>query len=118
MTRRDLEFAQFRTLLTNRLAEVERMEAAEHQAAHTLDFDPQSEGQGSRLDALESQARAAEHERRCKAERARIVAALRRLESGGYGYCQACDAKIPAKRLELDPSVALCVKCAGHATHH
>lgn len=118
MTRRDLDFVHFRALLTDRLAEVERIASAEHQAAHTFDFDPQSVGQGARLDALESQAMAAEHERRCKAERARIIAALCRLDAGGYGYCQACDAKIPAKRLELDPSVALCVKCAGHATNH
>lgn len=118
MTRRDLDFAHFRTLLTERSAEVERIASAEHQAAHTLDFDPQSEGQSSRLGALESQAMAAEHERRCKAEHARILAALQRLDMGGYGYCQACDAKIPAKRLELDPAAALCVKCATHTGPH
>ncbi|HSV29256.1 MAG TPA: TraR/DksA C4-type zinc finger protein [Candidatus Omnitrophota bacterium] len=118
MTRRDLDLVHIRQLLTDRLAEVERLELMEHEAARPVELDQQSVGRLSRMDALQMQAMAAEHERRFKAEHHRIIAALQRLEAGEYGYCLSCEAKIPAKRLELDPSVTLCVKCAEAAGHH
>lgn len=36
-----------------------------------------------------------------------IDAALKRLDAGDYGYCAACDEEIPAKRLAIDPVIAL-----------
>jgi len=38
--------------------------------------------------------------------------ALGRIESGDFGYCAQCDEDIEAKRLEADPTVPLCIKCA------
>lgn len=118
MSRRDLDLSQFRALLAGRLAEVERLEAFEHEAARPVELDQQSVGRLSRMDAMQMQAMAAEHERRYRIEHQRILAALARIEAGDYGYCLTCDAKIPAKRLELDPAAAQCVKCAGGAGHH
>jgi DnaK suppressor protein len=40
-----------------------------------------------------------------------IGAALRRIETGRYGLCQACDRVIPIERLEMRPVAALCVQC-------
>ena len=40
-----------------------------------------------------------------------IDAALRRIETGRYGLCQACDGVIPLERLEIRPVAALCVQC-------
>lgn len=117
MSRSDLELAAFHALLTGRLAEVERLEAFEHEAARPVELDQQSVGRLSRMDAMQMQAMAAEHERRYKAEYQRILAALARIGAGEYGYCLSCDAKIPAKRLELDPAATQCVTCAGAAGH-
>jgi len=39
----------------------------------------------------------------------RIRAALKRMETGEYGRCQACGAPIPAKRLEAMPTAEYCV---------
>ena len=47
-----------------------------------------------------------------EAERARVAAALRRIESGDYGYCLNCDEEIDARRLEIDPAEPLCLDCA------
>lgn len=48
-----------------------------------------------------------------QAEIARIRAALGRLASGDYGFCQSCGAEIPAARLEAVPDALQCVACAS-----
>lgn len=41
-----------------------------------------------------------------------VVAALRRLEAGTYGRCEACQKEIAAERLEAVPYARQCVSCA------
>ena len=41
--------------------------------------------------------------------------ALRRMDSGAYGYCVRCDEEIAPARLELDPAVATCIVCASRS---
>jgi len=41
-----------------------------------------------------------------------LMAALKRIETGDYGYCHNCDDAIGAGRLGIDPAVTLCVDCA------
>jgi DnaK suppressor protein len=55
----------------------------------------------------------AEAKRRRQAELTRIVSALKRIEAGDYGYCVQCEEEIVTGRLEIDPSVLLCVQCAS-----
>lgn len=69
-------------------------------------------GRLSRMDALQVQAMALATERRRKAERARIDAALERLEEGEWGWCVTCGEEIAEGRLRNDPSIATCVSCA------
>ena len=79
----------------------------------TVILDQQSIGRLSRMDALQQQAMAkAAHGRRAQS-RARIQAALARIDEGEFGYCTECGEEIPIKRLELDPTVPTCVSCAG-----
>ena len=40
-----------------------------------------------------------------------IEDALDRLESGNFGYCEACGAPIALKRLCNNPTVSLCSDC-------
>lgn len=48
---------------------------------------------------------------------AEIDAALRRIEAGTYGTCQACGGEIPVERLEVHPWAALCIDDARRAEH-
>jgi DnaK suppressor protein len=64
------------------------------------------------MDALQSQAMAAEVERRRELEVARIESALERIEQGEYGYCVSCGEPIAPRRLELDPATPFCLSCA------
>jgi RNA polymerase-binding transcription factor DksA len=42
-----------------------------------------------------------------------IDAALRRLNAGTYGTCEACAEAIGAERLQALPAATLCVRCAA-----
>ncbi len=42
-----------------------------------------------------------------------IDGALKRIEDGSFGLCEACSKKIPKPRLEAIPYSALCVRCAS-----
>lgn len=44
-----------------------------------------------------------------------IHGALGRLETGGYGYCRACEEPIRAARLDALPYATLCIGCAREA---
>ncbi|WP_150525820.1 TraR/DksA family transcriptional regulator [Roseibium sediminis] len=76
-------------------------------------LDQQSVGRLSRMDALQGQAMAEATERQRQADLVRIENALRRIETGDYGFCLECEEEIPEKRLDIDPAAALCVRCAG-----
>ena len=82
-------------------------------ARDTVELQQDSVGRLSRMDALQQQAMAQATERRRAAERARITAALARIEEGEWGYCLSCGEEIAEARLRHDPSVATCIKCAA-----
>ena len=42
-----------------------------------------------------------------------IDRALKRIEDGSYGQCEACGVKIPESRLKAIPYAAQCVRCAS-----
>lgn len=77
-----------------------------------VELDQQAVGRLSRMDALQVQAMAMAEARRRTARRARIRAALARLETEEFGFCQVCGEPIAARRLDLDPTVATCIGCA------
>lgn len=45
-----------------------------------------------------------------EAELAEITRAIRRLDDGTYGRCEACGDKIPDERLEVVPATRFCLK--------
>lgn len=104
-----------RTLLETRRQELARLIGQAHEAAHPVEVDQTTVGRLSRMDALQAQAMAQDAERRRSADLSRLDAALERLDSGEYGWCTACGGEIAAKRLELDPTAPLCIKCARAA---
>ena len=102
-----------RQRLNARKTELEELSAISADDRAAVALDQQSVGRLSRMDAMQQQAMAQAQERARAAELQRIDQAFRRLADGEYGYCQDCGEKIPDKRLEIDPSAASCVKCAG-----
>lgn len=99
--------------LRQRLAELESLEAANEEDRAVVTLDQQSVGRLSRMDALQRQAMAQETQRRRAIERKRIAAALQRIEEDEYGWCAKCGEAIPPKRLDVDPTAAMCAGCAG-----
>jgi DnaK suppressor protein len=81
-------------------------------AAAPVELDQTRVGRLSRMDALQSQAMSVETRRRRAVQLKQIVAALRRLDDGDYGHCLECGEAIAKKRLEVDPTAALCITCA------
>ena len=45
--------------------------------------------------------------------REQVERALERLQAGRYGYCESCEAEIPAERLAFSPEATRCVGCQG-----
>lgn len=111
--RADSEYFR-RILLTRREALLE-LAGAGQEAAATVELDQSSVGRLSRMGATQSQAMSREVERRRQLGLRRIEAALRRIESSGYGYCAEYDEPIAVRRLELNPAAPLCIECAGKA---
>jgi RNA polymerase-binding transcription factor DksA len=47
-----------------------------------------------------------------RARLAEVELAIRRIEGGDYGRCEACGRPIPDERLEAVPTASRCVACA------
>ncbi len=104
--------AAVRETLVRLKAELESFSEISEDARATVMLDQQSVGRLSRMDALQGQAMAQASERQRRADIQRIEAALKRLDDGDYGYCVDCGEDIAAKRLEVDPAAAFCIRCA------
>lgn len=102
----------FRALIEARLAELEAMAESSRAATATVELDQTRQGRLSRMDALQGQAIAKDAERRRQLGVQRLSAALRRLESGGFGECRDCGESIAEARLRADPATLLCLDCA------
>ena len=83
------------------------------EAASVVELDQTAVGRLSRMDALQGQAMSKETGRRRQLELQKIAGALRRIDSGDYGYCQSCEEPIARERLALDPAATLCIACAN-----
>ena len=102
-----------RKRLIGRREALDAEDAANADSRDTVELQQDSVGRLSRMDAMQQQAMAQATARRRVAERARIEAALARIDEGEWGLCTDCGNAIAEKRLAHDPSVAKCVECAG-----
>lgn len=48
-------------------------------------------------------------------QRTAVLAALKRLDDGGYGRCVDCGGPVPEGRLEARPEAARCVQCQSRS---
>ena len=95
-----------------RRAELLNLISVATNAAATVELDQQVQGRLSRMDALQRQEMAKAMIERRRLEITKIDAALSRMDEGEFGFCLVCGDRIPEKRLDLDPTIAVCVGCA------
>lgn len=112
----DEQVTAFAETLKTLQSELQDQSGATEEARKPVELDQQAVGRLSRMDALQEQAMQFETERRRQQTLSRIEAALKRIDEDEFGYCIACGEEIDIRRLENDPTLATCVKCAskGH----
>ena len=104
-----VQVEEFRHLLSARLGELtERAARIEAKLREPVDDDAMEQAI-EREDDEPAEA----VERAAVEEIARINAALRRIDQGGYGRCLSCGGPIALARLQAMPSAALCISCAS-----
>lgn len=107
-----IDLAHFQKQLQQRRDDLQALAETSQQAGATVELDQSSVGRLSRMDALQVQAMSQETERRHQLELVQIGAALRRIESGEFGYCLECDEPIAEARLAFNPAIPFCIACA------
>lgn len=106
--------SQFQTLLLKRQNILHELENTNENSSKIVELDQARVGRLSRMDALQDQAMSQEVNRRRQLELSKITIALNKINKDEYGYCVECDNEIAIKRLQLDPSVSLCISCASN----
>lgn len=90
-------------------------ESTGSEAEETVELDQTRVGRLSRMDALQAQAMSKATGRRRRQMLRGIEAALVRIDNDYYGECAECADSINPKRLEVDPTIELCIACAEAA---
>ena len=108
-----MRFEEARGRLLELQAELEAATEDAEGSAAIVELDQSKVGRLSRMDAMQAQAMAKASRQRREATLRRIRAALKRLDDGGYGLCTECDEPINPKRLDVDPTLLLCIDCAS-----
>lgn len=104
---------RYKAILEERRASICALQEMSAESRSAVELDQAAVGRVSRVDAFQAQQMALANERRRREELARIDAALARIENGTFGDCAACGEPIAPKRLDLDPSLTTCVRCAS-----
>ncbi len=103
----DMNLSSIKEQLLRQRADIER-HLHETEGAKELEV----VGRLSRANAFQARELAFQNEKRWSRELTRIDSALARIERGTYGYCALCDEEIAPGRLEANPAIPLCIKCA------
>ena len=101
----------FRQRLLRLKSDLEEREEGAREARKPVVLDQASVGRLSRMDAMQGQQMALEEGRRRQQHLLRIAGALRRIETGDFGYCCVCGEDIGSGRLSIDPAATRCVGC-------
>ena len=108
-----IDLAAFAAKLEMRRAELTELSDGAADARKPVELDQQSIGRVSRQDALQQQAMAKAQDARRVMEIRKIDAAFARVKADEFGWCCECGEAIAVKRLEIDPTLEMCVSCAG-----
>ena len=102
---------QIRQQLIRMKLELHELEKEYDESSKTVELDQTRVGRLTRMDAMQAQQMALESARRRQQQIVKIDGAIRRLESGEYGYCFVCGEEINAQRLAVDPTSTRCMEC-------
>lgn len=102
-----------RAELLRTLCRLERSIKSGAESERPRDLEQDTVGRLSRIDALQNAGLAKNLKERERTHLAQIGAALRRIEEGTYGACEACGAAIPFDRLLVFPETLTCAACAS-----
>jgi DnaK suppressor protein len=108
----ELDLEHLRQKLLRIREELSALEESGRKAAEIVELDQSKVGRLSRMDALQAQAMSSASNRRREQHLQRVAQALIRIQNDEFGWCGDCGEAIAPKRLEFDPSVALCIQCA------
>ena len=89
--------ARYRDVLEAELEALEKLQAGSADARKPVELDQVAVGRLSRMDAMQLQAMAKASNQRREQLKARIRAALTRMDEGAFGECVECGEPIPAK---------------------
>lgn len=106
---------EFRTRIGEHIDSLNSLQQTANDAAETVTLDQSKVGRLSRMDALQGQAMAVAAVARRKIELSQAEQAIKRIDAGEFGECTECLEQINPKRLEHNPTVALCIQCASSA---
>ena len=106
---------EMRVRLIHLREELEAVARTGDESSQTVELDQSRVGRLSRMDAMQAQAMSQASGRRREDTLRNITAALARVDSGDFGFCQSCEEAIDVKRLEFDPTALLCIGCATAA---
>ncbi|HYW07363.1 MAG TPA: TraR/DksA C4-type zinc finger protein [Longimicrobium sp.] len=101
-----------RAELLRTLTRLERSLKISGESARPRDLEQDTVGRLSRIDALQNQGLTKSLADREAAQLAHVVDALRRIEDGTFGTCNACGGPIPFDRLLVYPETRACTGCA------
>jgi len=92
-----------RRILAGELADLSDVERGQYSDPVDAAFDAGADEVASQLAQIES------------TELAQIDRAIKRLEAGNYGTCEACNKRIPVARLNALPYTTMCISCQREA---
>jgi RNA polymerase-binding transcription factor len=92
--------------------ELTKLEQIGDEAARPVELDQSGMGRLSRMDAMQVQAMAKDAKARRELNVQKTDNALKRIEKGTYGLCVRCKREISIQRLDFDPAIVTCIKCA------
>lgn len=105
------ELQELSTLLRAMRDDLEQQAGIIEPGTRPVQLDQQAVGRVSRIDAIAQQAMDTARKEQGAEQLRRVLVALSRVESGDYGYCQACDEAIGLARLRARPETTLCLAC-------
>jgi len=102
---------EFKEKLLHLKSTLQACEKTSKERGSTVELDQSKVGRLSRMDALQDQQMALETARRRQLQMVKIEGALRRIDSGEFGYCTRCGEPMNLQRLAIDPTTTRCVGC-------
>lgn len=106
-----VQLGALRQQILAQASELEQLLVGQHAKAKPVQLDQQAVGRVSRIDAIQQQEMAKAGEVHSAKHLQALHGALKRLDSGDYGFCEECGETIALARLKIKPEALFCINC-------